>query len=274
MTVVGLISPGEMGASVGAAAMKHATVIWAGEGRSEQSHERATSAGLQDCGTLSVLCRQADLILSVCPPGDAHLAAEQVIAAGFKGYFADCNAIAPESTQSIAELFKDGHFIDGGIVGGPAWNTEAGTRLYLSGERSRLVAELFEHSPLHVSIISSKIGAASAMKMMFAAYTKGSTALLAAILGAAEHYDVRAPLEAQWGDKFSQQAHQRLVANSVKAWRFSDEMREISKTFDGADMPGGFHEAAAEVFERLADFKDNQASDINQVIAKLLDKPN
>jgi hypothetical protein len=34
-------------------------------------------------------------------------------------------------------------------------------------------------------------------------------------------------------------------------------MHEIAATFRGAGLPGGFHEAAAEVYERLSMFKDH-----------------
>ena len=47
--------------------------------------------------------------------------------------------------------------------------------------------------------------------------------------------------------------------NSAKAWRFSGEMEQIAQTFEGAGLPGGFHNSAAEVFGRLAEFKDWQA---------------
>jgi hypothetical protein len=33
-------------------------------------------------------------------------------------------------------------------------------------------------------------------------------------------------------------------------------MEEIAATFEAAGLPGGFHLAAAELYRRLADFKD------------------
>jgi hypothetical protein len=45
---------------------------------------------------------------------------------------------------------------------------------------------------------------------------------------------------------------------AAKAWRFEGEMREIAATFEAAGLPGGFHEAAAEIYRRLADFRDGQ----------------
>ena len=270
MTVIGLISPGQMGASIGAAASHSATrVIWAGDGRSKASHTRASDAGLENGGTIDTLVKDSDIILSVCPPHDAEDVARQVKQRAFPGLFVDCNAIAPEKSRQIAERFGYQNFVDGGIVGGPAWKSESGTRLYLSGDRSKEIAALFNNSPLETTIIPGEIGAASAMKMVFAAYTKGTTALLAAILGVAEKEGVRNVLESQWGQTFTEQTHQRVVANSAKAWRFEGEMQEIAATFENAGLPGGFHAAAAVVFERLAQFKDEPAADLVELLKAL-----
>ena len=273
MTVIGLISPGQMGASIGAAASHSATrIIWAGDGRSKASHTRASDAGLENGGTIDTLVKDSDIILSVCPPHDAEDVALQVKQHAFPGLFVDCNAIAPEKSRQIAERFGYQNFVDGGIVGGPAWKSESGTRLYLSGDRSEEIAALFGNSPLETTIIPGEIGAASAMKMVFAAYTKGTTALLAAILGVAEKEGVRNVLESQWGQTFTEQTYQRVVANSAKAWRFEGEMQEIAATFENAGLPGGFHTAAAAVFERLAQFKDEPAADIVEIL-KALNQP-
>ncbi|MBO6558051.1 MAG: NAD(P)-dependent oxidoreductase [Pseudomonadales bacterium] len=268
MTTIGLISPGAMGASVGAAALSDGkNVVWASEGRSADTHQRAESAGLRDCGTLDDLVASADIILSVCPPHDAEPVAKSVADRNFSGVFVDCNAISPMKTVKLSEQFD--RFVDGGIVGGPAWRSEAGTCLYLSGIEANEIAQLFTGSPLHTQVISDDIGAASAMKMTFAAYTKGSTALLVAILGVAERYGVRETLEQQWGESFTTQTHQRVLGSSHKAWRFSGEMLEIAETFAGAELPGGFHQAAAEVFERLAVFKEGNADSVEQLLVEL-----
>ena len=71
--------------------------------------------------------------------------------------------------------------MDGGIIGGPAW--KAGTTwLYLSGREARRVADCISAGPLQSEVISEGIGKASALKMCFSAYGKGTTALLSAVL--------------------------------------------------------------------------------------------
>ena len=146
MTTIGLINPGAMGASVGAAARhNNAQVIWASEGRTAGTKERADKAQLDDCGSLQNLVARSDIILSICPPHTAMTVATEVADLGFSGLYLEGNAIAPDHTRQIESVItKQGaEFIDGGIIGGPAWRAESGTQLYLSGDRAQKIADVF-----------------------------------------------------------------------------------------------------------------------------------
>jgi 3-hydroxyisobutyrate dehydrogenase-like beta-hydroxyacid dehydrogenase len=260
MRRIGLLHPGAMGASVGAAARSnHHTVLWASAGRTASTSARARRAHLEDAGTVAALVQASEIVLSVCPPHVAEEVAGEVAELGFSGVYVEGNAISPDRTRTIQRIVEKAgaHYVDGGIIGGPAWTREAKTHMYLSGPRAEEVAACFAGSPLITPVISERIGAASALKMGYAAYTKGTTALLTAILGMVEKEGVRAELARQWGDTFTEQTVRRVCANTAKAWRFVGEMHEIAATFRGAGLPGGFHEAAAEVYERLEAFKDD-----------------
>jgi 3-hydroxyisobutyrate dehydrogenase-like beta-hydroxyacid dehydrogenase len=274
MRRIGLLHPGAMGASVGAAARSNQhTVLWASAGRTASTGARARRANLEDAGTVAQLVKASEIVLSVCPPHAAEDVASEVTQLGFAGVYVECNAISPDRTRAIQRIVEKtgAHYVDGGIIGGPAWTREARTRLYLSGPRAAEVAACFVGSPLETPVISERIGAASALKMGYAAYTKGTTALLTAILGLVEKEGVRAELARQWGDAFTEQTVRRVCANTAKAWRFVGEMHEIAATFRGAGLPGGFHEAAAEVYERLAAFKDHaEPPAIESVLETLL----
>ena len=273
MTRIGLIHPGAMGASVGAAARAGGnTVFWASAGRSESTYQRARRGDLEDAGTVADLVKASDIVLSVCPPHAAQDVAHEVSQLGFTGIYVDCNAISPDRTRTIQRTVEaaGAQYVDGGIIGGPAWTPEAGTHLYLSGTRAEEVAACFVGSPLTTPVISDRIGAASAVKMGYAAYTKGTTALLTAILGVVEREGVRADLARQWGDTFTHQTVRRVCNNTAKAWRFVGEMHEIADTFRGAGLPGGFHQAAADVYERLAIFKDNDAPPAIETVLEAL----
>ena len=95
--------------------------------------------------------------------------------------------------------------------------------------------------------------AASALKMVYAAWTKGSAALLLAIDRAARTEGVADALSEEWALSQPDLA-ERLAASrdgaARKGWRWEGEMRQIAATLLNAGQPGGFHEAAAEVFRR------------------------
>ena len=263
-----------MGASVGAAASGNGhPVLWASQGRSAATRERARRGALQDVAAVPEVLAASDLVLSICPPHAAEDVAAEAAECGFAGLYVDCNAVSPERTRGIQRIVEKGgaDYVDGGIIGGPAWTREAGTSLYLSGPRAGEVSACFADGPLSAPVISEHIGAASALKMGYAAFTKGSTALLTAILGMAEKEGVRADLARQWGDTFTEQTVRRVCDNTAKAWRFEGEMHEIAATFHAAGLPDGFHQAAAEVFRRLAGFKDSSSPpDIETVLEVLL----
>jgi 3-hydroxyisobutyrate dehydrogenase-like beta-hydroxyacid dehydrogenase len=249
-----------MGASVAATAVNSGhQVFWASEGRSAQTHGRAEKIGLRDLGSMAALCERCSMIVSVCPPHAAEAVADQVLAHSFAGLYLDANAISPGRATRIRDKMAGAgvSFVDGGIIGGPAW--EPGhTWLYLSGPDAGEAASLFSAGPLETEVIGDQAGKASALKMCFAANTKGTTALLCAILATAERLGVREELEGQWSrydPDFAGQAAGRVRRVTAKAWRFEAEMDEIAATFREAGLPGGFHAAAAEVYRRIARFK-------------------
>jgi 3-hydroxyisobutyrate dehydrogenase-like beta-hydroxyacid dehydrogenase len=200
------------------------------------------------------------LLVCVCPPHAAEDVAGQVAAQGYRGLYLDANAISPQCMQRIAATLSaaGAGVVDGGIIGGPAWEPGR-TWLYLSGPRAREVDTCFAAGPLETHVLSADLGVASALKLCYAAYSKGTTALLAAILATADTFGVRGPLEQAWirdDPTFSARTTQRVRRSSAKAWRFAGEMEEIAETFRSAGLPGEFHAAAAEIFCRLASFKD------------------
>jgi len=259
---IGLLHPGAMGASVGAAlAGRGHQVLWTSEGRSAATRERAAAAGLEDAGTIDRLAEECGTLISVCPPDAAPALAEQVARTGFAGVYVDANAVSPARGRAIGEAVLAGGaraFVDGGIIGPPAWKPGI-TRLYLSGDEAEGVAALFEGSPLEAIAIGADPGAASALKMAYAAYTKGTSALLAGILALAEREGVAEALREEWAISQAELAARgegRALGSAAKAWRFAGEMEEIADTFAGAGLPDGFHRAAAEIFRRWSEFKD------------------
>jgi 3-hydroxyisobutyrate dehydrogenase-like beta-hydroxyacid dehydrogenase len=257
---IGFLYPGTMGVSLAASAQNAGhTAYWVSAGRSPDTYARATEQGLIEFQTIEALCEACSIIISVCPPHAAMEVARQVLKYPFTGIYTDVNAISPQRAKHIGQLMTDAgvEFVDGGIIGGPAWTPEA-TWLYLSGHAASQVAACFAAGPLETEVIGDEIGKASALKMCFAANTKGMTALLCTIVAAAEAMDVDEELERQWSrydSEFAQHTFSRIRGVSAKAWRFSGEMDEIASTFEELGLPGGFHHAAADIYQRIAGFK-------------------
>lgn len=273
---IGLLHPGEMGASVGAAlASRGLRVLWAVSGRSDATVERAEAAGLVAVGDLETLVRQARRIVCVCPPSAAEEVATRVRDVGFEGVYLDANAVAPETTRRIAAGFSGTgvDFVDGGIVGPPAWQPGS-TRLYLSGGLAAEIAGFFEGTPLEAIVVPGGPGAASALKMVYAGWTKGTTALLAALFATARAEGVDREILAEW-ERSVPDVPKRLAhgvpASARKAWRFAGEMEEIAATLEAAGLPPDFHRGAASLYERLAVFRDaSDAPELADVIDRLL----
>lgn len=269
MTTVGILHPGAMGATVGAAC--GAEVIWCPAGRSDASVARAESAGLQPVDSLGDLVERSEVIVSVCPPASAADVADDVAATGFDGVYVDANAIAPATARGIAARFE--RFVDGGIVGPPAH--QAGTtRLYLSGPEAGDVATLWDGSVLDARVIDGGAGAASALKMAFATWTKVSSALLLDVRALARVEGVEDALLAEWAISMPDTAErsERTAAGvGPKAWRFVGEMEQMVRAFADAGLPDGFSKGAADLYERLASFKDADGVTLDAVLAALLD---
>jgi 3-hydroxyisobutyrate dehydrogenase-like beta-hydroxyacid dehydrogenase len=238
--IVGLLHPGEMGAAVGDVLVARGhEVLWASSGRSEAT--RARAGAFTDVGTVEELAARAEAIISICPP---HAAADVAASVGpFGGLYLDANAVSPQTAQRLAALFP--RYVDGGIIGGPPRGP--GTKLYLSGPLAGDAAPLFEGSLLEPRVV----GDASALKMAYSAWSKGSAALLLATRDVAEGYGVGDALAAEWADSVPELPERLARAErsaATKGWRWIGEMEEIADTFGAVGEPEGFHRAAAEVY--------------------------
>ncbi len=257
---VGLLSPGDMGHSIGNV-LRHGglRVITCLQGRSGRSAELAKEAGIEDVADDATLVREADLLLSVLPPDRALQVAERAAAAVRAGgtdlLFADCNAISPESAKRIASIVEPAgiRMVDVGIIGNPPKPGPQTTRLYASGQYAEEFAELTEFG-LDVRVMGDKIGQASGIKMCYASLTKGLTALGTELLTAARLLEVEEPLLTEletsqpmlfgWLGKM-------MPGMPPKAYRWVGEMLEIAATFEDVGMTPNILKGAADMYELI-----------------------
>jgi 3-hydroxyisobutyrate dehydrogenase-like beta-hydroxyacid dehydrogenase len=257
MATVGLLHPGEMGAAVGGCLVSVGhEVLWDPAGRSRASTGRALAAELTGVSSLAELASRCSVILSVCPPHAALDVASSVASTGFSGVYVDANAVSVATASQVADVVTEGgaSYVDGGIIGLPPENA-GHTRLYLSGARAEEVRALFGRSALDARIADGQPFAASAVKMAYAAWTKGTSALLLACRALARGEGVERTLLAEWAlsqPALGAQSERAASAAAAKGWRWVAEMEEIAASMAADGLPSGFHHAAADIFDRAA----------------------
>jgi 3-hydroxyisobutyrate dehydrogenase-like beta-hydroxyacid dehydrogenase len=268
--IIGILHPGAMGSAVGRCLSDAGhRVLWAGESRSADSRARATSDGLIDVGTVHELLAESAVVISVVPPHAAISLARQVAGIGYAGSFVDANAISPHTCEQVAEIVRTGgaRFVDGAIIGSPPRDLSDPTRLYLSGPDASELADLCPGSILEIAIVAGPVGQASALKLCYAAWTKGTNGLLMAVRAAAAAAGVEQALTEEWARSLpglEQRSIGTARSTADKAWRFVAEMNEIADLFDELGLPAEIYRGLGEVFARvpradLSELDDAQA---------------
>ena len=257
---IGVVSPGAMGSAVGAAlARGGARVVATLDGRSERTRRLAEHAGIELLPDLESVVREADVVLSVAPPEAARTIAVDVAraarAAAAQPLVADLNAVAPSTARAIAdELSHEGLDLVDGSISGPPPSKPGTTRVYLSGARAREIADLPLEGVERI-VVGDEVGTASAVKMSTASIYKGTSALLAHALlaaqanGVLEHVvdDLRAG-----SPELVANVERRLASSASKSGRYVGEMREIAATQAAVGLTPALFSAMAEVFGMLS----------------------
>ena len=255
MKTVGILSPGDMGHTVGERLRSHGLRVIAHlKDRSARTRGLAEKAGMEEVSSYEALVGEADVVLCILVPAEAAAAAKRVADAlrstGADLLYADCNAVAPQTAIEIGETITSagGRFADASIIGPPP-RREGATRFYASGVHAGELAKL-EGYGLAVPVISDRIGDASAIKMCYAGLTKGLTALCTNLLVAAEALGIRDALFDEYD--LSQAAMlkrmQGLAGMPPKSRRWVGEMEEIAATMASVGMSPKFHEGAADIY--------------------------
>jgi 3-hydroxyisobutyrate dehydrogenase-like beta-hydroxyacid dehydrogenase len=252
---VGIIGTGEMGSGIGGWLAVHGAAVYTNlEGRSAASVERVRRAGIAAVESMNALASTCAIVLSIVPPDQAVDVAEAFANAcddkTVTPLFADCNAIAPETSRAIGAIIASARlrYVDAGIIGGPPAEGYDGPRIYACGPNVATFTALNDHG-LHVVPIEGEIGRASALKMCYGGMTKGITGIGAAMFACAERAGVASPLAEEFAS--SQKALNTYLTRQIpgmypKAYRWVAEMREIASF--GGDEPG-----VAEMYEGLAE---------------------
>ena len=259
--IVGIMSPGDMGSAIGKILRDAGLdVITCLEGRSELTRLRASEDVIHDVPSLDHLVRESELLLSVLVPSEAVALGERIADSirrtGARPVFADLNAIAPQTIMNIGRMMTDAGvtFIDGGIIGSPPRAGTSNTRIYCSGPDTTAMESLAK-SGLDIRVLGTNIGQASGLKMVYAASTKGTTALWTELMVAARALGLEDALKTEFEISRSDIAEKlvgRISSMPRRARRWVGEMEEIAATFEGLGMTPSMLQGAAEMYRMVS----------------------
>ncbi|HVJ41328.1 MAG TPA: DUF1932 domain-containing protein [Dongiaceae bacterium] len=254
---VAILGLGAMGSAVaGRLVASGVDVLTVLEGRSEASRKRAAAMGVRT-GAWPDLAA-VDIVLSIVPPSQAMSVAAAVAAiAGAKRgrIFADCNAISPQTMQSVAALFAGtaDQVVDAGIIGAPP-KDGYDPAIYACGPGAQQLSVLKDRG-LDLRAIEGPIGAASALKMSYAGITKGLTGLGAAMILAATRAGAASHLIAELNasqPQLLQWLVRTVPAMLPKAYRFDGEMSEIAAFIGDPAAGADIYEEIARLYRAIA----------------------
>ncbi|KAH0601067.1 hypothetical protein MHUMG1_02068 [Metarhizium humberi] len=263
---VGILSMGDMGVGIA----------------NQDTIDRAKAANVELLSSDFELAKQCPVILSVVPPRDAEATAQRIADALSGGsashsiFFVDLNAVSPSTSKGMAEMFRRARvqvqFVDGCILGSPPRQRLAADSKNSDEEPDWIRPNIPISGPhalsslhngaelakvLNLRSISPDIGAASGLKMCFAAMTKGFTALATQSFTTAHRLGVVDELKREMGEIFPNHltaAERSVPTMPPKAYRWVKEMEEISDTMyeEGGWTKELFHGIAG-VYKEVAE---------------------
>ena len=273
MTVtIAIVAPGNMGAGVGRRLTENkVTVLTSLAGRSAESANRAREAGMTAVEDRQLM--EAEFLLSIVPPGEALALAKRLKpllgAANKKPIYVECNAVSPQTVNHIAKVIAATGcpFVGAGIIGPPPKPGSTNTKFYASGPAAKDFARLNDYG-LIVRVLEGPLTAASALKMSYAGITKGFTALGAAMMLAATRGGSAEALKAELTE--SQPALLAWLTRQVpdmysKAYRWVAELEEISAFVGDDHDEHAMLEAAARLYERIAEDFEGEKKEVGSL---------
>jgi len=250
-----------MGAAVATVLRTHGLrVVTCLAGRSPRTWQRAEAAQLEVVPTLADLVHTVDAVLSIVPTMRAAAVGEgiaQAIRQNGKGlYFIEANAISPMTSRTIEQTITQagGRYVDGCIIGGAASMDRSGM-FYLSGLDAEVTAAALRSHGLQAEVLGERPGQASAFKMGYAGFTKGTTALLLELTLIAQAWGCLDALLAKYASGHPEAF--RLFITHVTTWPEyaairAEEMVELAAMAEAVGVRSVMALGAEEILTALA----------------------
>lgn len=262
-TVVGILSPGEMGAALAEVLLDQGfDVITTLAGRSPRSAEYCEQSGITTRPFLADVVSEADVIISTVTADVAVAVARQVAQEARRLdtslTYVDANSVSPQTITQIVSEFRGSkvQIVDAAIHG-LASRLKTQATIFVSGPAaaSAVVNRLFGLN-VRVRNLGDQPGIASLMKMTLGGVSKGliglflQSSLLARGVGMEDEFCDE--LGHYYPDvlKFVERSLPTYVQH---AGRRAAEMRELQTTLDGAGLPVDMAVALSRFFSTLDD---------------------
>jgi 3-hydroxyisobutyrate dehydrogenase-like beta-hydroxyacid dehydrogenase len=254
-----------MGAGIAAQARRNcAAVLWCPAGRGEATARRAADAGLTAVPSVADLVERADVILSIGPPAIAEAVAVELGAHDLAGRIVvEANPVTTQQLASILRSLSGATVLDGAIIGSVPGDGKR-PALYLSGppEAAAVLQAVFAETDVQVRDLGPDVGQASALKLAYSTFQKGSRVLAALAQALADDHGVGLELvslaKQRQGSYLSEPEY--VAETAALAWRWSPELAAAAAELSAAGLPGEAIQALSAVLDRWHDTRDDWKS--------------
>ncbi len=263
---VGFIGYGEVGRIFGQALMAQG-FAWVGAwdrqfvrpGIGDAACAHAKAHGLQPCMSAAELVQQSDLVISAVTASNTLVVAEEAATALRPGtWFLDLNSASPGTKQRAATAVDraGGRYVEAGVMTSvPPYGIRV--PMLLGGAGAAELAAVLSGWGMDVTVVSSRIGVASATKMCRSILIKGLEALVIESYTAARHHGVEDAMIATLQETFpgidwTQQGAYFFSRVAQHGQRRAEEMREVAQTVREAGFEPWMASAIAEKDDWMA----------------------
>ncbi len=265
---IGLIGYGEVGKTFGAGLGGQVTAVdaWdlkfvsrdAGLATAQRAH--ANKAGVRACDAMAQLCAEGDLLISAVTASNTLAVAQEAAAHLRPGaVFLDLNSASPATKQQAAALIDaaGGLYVEAGVMTSvPPYGIKV--PMLLGGGAAAELAPILTGWGMDATVVSDKLGVASAIKMCRSVMIKGLEALVIESYTTARAYGVEEYMIPTLQETFPgidwQQTGGYFFSRVVQhGQRRAEEMREAANTVREAGFEPFMTAAIADKQQWVAD---------------------
>jgi 3-hydroxyisobutyrate dehydrogenase-like beta-hydroxyacid dehydrogenase len=263
---IGLVGYGEVG-KILARALRDQGLAWVGAwdvlfsdpSQGAAMKGRAREDGVEACSSLAALLARADIVISAVTAANAlDVASEAVRSVRSGTFFLDLNSASPMTKSKAAKLIDDAgaHYVEAGVMSSVPPH---GIRvpMLLGGKRAGALADKLVPFGFDLTVVSDRIGVASAMKLCRSVFIKGLEAIIVESYTLARRHGVESELLASLAETFPEIDWEKqgsyLFSRVAKhGRRRAEEMREAANTVREAGFDPWMSAASAQTQDWVA----------------------